>query len=255
MKSKAVLSTIAFASSILLAPQASISGIIGGVSGVECQQEFQNNWQTTLPHVWAHCNGFKNAIGNVLFYYNLDGAEPYWEETLDYYEPEAVDLFYANTHGGAWAGRAVWAMWNQNSLASSNEMRLGDENRGLSILSTYACETLRHNGIVDRYRSIMRGGLRYTTGSHDKLYDSITTDEVGEDYANNLRDGDSIRYAWRDAVSDWWTSQDATVLTTGVNSSDCHNRRANMTWGNYKNYPRLRDSQVAHYCWTWWEDL
>lgn len=34
----------------------------------------------------------------------------------------------------------------------------------------------------------MTGGLRYTTDSHDKFYDSWTNDEVGEKYAGNLND-------------------------------------------------------------------
>ncbi|MCU7853686.1 MAG: hypothetical protein KZQ80_15885 [Candidatus Thiodiazotropha sp. (ex Monitilora ramsayi)] len=34
----------------------------------------------------------------------------------------------------------------------------------------------------------MAGGLHYTTGSHNKFFDGWTTEEVGEDYADNLND-------------------------------------------------------------------
>ena len=169
--------------------------------------------------------------------------------------PAGVDIYYSETHGGAWNGRAVWAMWNDGSLASSNQMWLGNENQGLSILSTYACATLKHDGIVSRYDSVMAGGLRYTTGSHDKFYDGLTTDEVGEDYADNLKDGDSIRYAWRDGVSDWYHDQDATVMTTGTNASDCSSRRSGMRWTNYNGYPRRTSGNIGYYCWTWWNNL
>jgi len=228
---------------------------VAGEAGVACQKSYQNGWQNTLHYAWNNCSGFKNEIGNVQFYYNLVGAEPYWETTWDQYEPETVDIYYSETHGGAWDGRAVWAMWDDGSLASSNQMWLGNENQGLSILSTYSCATLQHDGIVGRYDSVFAGGLRYTTGSHDKFYDGLTTDEVGEDYADNLKDGDSIRYAWRDGVSDWYHDQDATVLTTGYTLSECKSRRSGMKWTNYGSYPRRRDGDVNWYCWTWWNNL
>jgi len=228
---------------------------IYGEAGVACQKSYQNGWQSTLHYAWNNCSGFKNEIGNVQFYYNLAGAEPYWETTWDQYEPETVDIYYSETHGGAWDGRAVWAMWDDGSLASSNQMWLGNENQGLSILSTYSCATLKHDGIVGRYDSVFAGGLRYTTGSHDKFYDGLTTDEVGEDYADNLKDGDSIRYAWRDGVSDWYHAQDATVLTTGYTLAECKSRRSGMKWTNYGSYPRRRNGDVNWYCWTWWNNL
>ena len=79
--------------------------------------------------------------------------------------------------------------------------------------------------------------------------------QVGEDYADNLKDGDSIRYAWRDGVSDWYHAQDATVLTTGYTLSECKSRRSGMKWTNYGSYPRRRNGDVNWYCWTWWNNL
>jgi hypothetical protein len=37
-------------------------------------------------------------------------------------------------------------------------------------------------------------------GSQDKLYDGVTTNECGEDFADNLQDGDSIKWAWLTAM-------------------------------------------------------
>ncbi|MCU7843054.1 MAG: hypothetical protein KZQ93_04360 [Candidatus Thiodiazotropha sp. (ex Monitilora ramsayi)] len=251
---KHLLPPVFLLSTGLLTATAASAGI-HGEAGVACQKSYENGWQTKLNYAWNNCSGFKNEIGNVQFYYNLAGAEPYWETSKDQYEPETVDIYYSETHGGAWANRAVWAMWDDGSLASSNQMMLGNENQGLSILSTYSCETLKHDDIIGRYDSVMAGGLRYTTGSHDKFYDGWTTDEVGEDYADNLNDGDTIRYAWRDGVSDWYHAQDATVMTTGTNAADCSARRSGMRWTNYNAYARRTSGNIGYYCWTWWNNL
>ncbi len=248
---KTLASAIALSYGLLAAPLVDA----GGKTGSACQKEYQNGWQTTLNYAWANCSRFNNEIGNTQFYYNLHGAEPYWEVTYDYYMPEAVDLFYSETHGGAWTGEAVWAMWDDGDLASSDDMMLGNENERLSILSTYSCATLAHDDIPGRYWRIMGGGTRFTTGSHDKFYDGSTTDEVGEDYADNLKDGDSIRYAWRDGVSDWYFAQDATAMTTGSSQSNCSNRRSGMKWNNYNSYSRLDSGSISYYCWTYWNNL
>jgi hypothetical protein len=228
--------------------------------GTECQADYQNNWQTNLSHSWKRCGWFNDELDDTdtkVFYYNLDGAKPYFETTSDQFELDNVHLVYVNTHGGGWSTKSVWAMWNQNVLADSLNMRLGDEAYGLSIFSTYSCETLKFNDskMWTRMSSIMRGGVRIATGSHDKLYDSITTDEVGEDYADNLQDGDKIKYAWKDANSDWATDQDVTVMATGTNESNCHSRRDNMKWQNFGSYGRIRDNQIGWYCYWYWNNL
>jgi len=228
--------------------------------GTGCQSDFQNNWQNTLPHVWERCSWFNNELDDTdykIFYYNLSNAKWWWETGGDQLTLDNVNLFYASTHGGGWYSQSVWAMWDQNMLADSTYMRLGDEAYGLSIFATYACETLKFNDgrMWTRMGPIFRGGLRIALGSHDKLYDSVTTNETGEDFADNLQKGYSIQYAWQDANSDWATSQDVTVMATGVNSSDCAYRRDNMTWQNYTYYGRLRDGSISYYCYRYWDDL
>jgi hypothetical protein len=213
-----------------------------------------------LSNTWERCGWFNNELDDTdtkVFYYNLHGAKWWWEDSGDQTTLDNVNLFYASTHGGAWGASSVWAMWDDGQLAYSSSMRLGDESYGLSILSTYACETLKFDDgqMWTRMGPIFRGGLRYATGSHDKLYDSSTTNEVGEDYADNLQKQNAIKYAWKDANSDWATSQDVTVMATGVNATDCYARRDNMKWQNYTSYSRLRDYQIGYYCYTYWSDL
>lgn len=250
--------TIPFAASTFLL--ATAGSLAVARFGTECQEEYQNDWQDELHYVWERCSGFNNELDDTdtkVYYYDLHGAKSWWENTNDQLGMETVNLLYASTHGGGWATQSVWAMWDQNQLADSLKMRLGDESNGLSIFSTYSCETLKFNDgkLWTRMGPVMRGGLRYATGSHDKLYDGITTDETGEDYADNLQDGDTIRYAWKDGNSDWATSQDVTVMATGSNKSNCESRRDGMKWQNYTSYGRLRDGQIGWYCYWYWNNL
>ena len=228
--------------------------------GTGCQADYQDNWQTTLSHVWKRCGWFNDELDDTdhkIFYYNLHGAKWWWETGGDQLTLDNVNLFYASTHGGGWSDKSVWAMWDKNSLAESTNMRLGDESYGLSILATYACETLKFSDgkMWTRMGPIFRGGLRIALGSHDKLYDSITTDETGEDFADNMQKSHTLKYAWKDANSDWATSQDVTVMATGTSSADCANRRDTMKWQNYTSYPRLRDGDIKYYCYSYWNNL
>ena len=228
--------------------------------GTGCQQDFQNGSQTTLGNTWNRCGWFNNELDDTdtkIFYYNLHGAQWWWHEGGDSGTLDNVNLFYTSTHGGGWSTASVWAMWDQNVFAWSSSMRLGDDASGLSIFASYACETLKFNDgkMWTRMGPIFRGGLRIALGSHDKVYDSITTDEVGEDFADELQSSNTIKYAWKDANSDWNTDQDITVMATGRNASDCANRRDTMKWQNYTNYGRLRDSSAAYYCYWYWDNL
>lgn len=228
--------------------------------GTGCQSDYQNNWRDELPHVWKRCGWFNNELDDTdykIFYYNLHGAKWWWETGGDQLTLDNVNLFYASTHGGGWSDKSVWTMWDQNQRAFSTNMRLGDESYGLSILATYSCETLKFNDgkMWTRMGPIFRGGLRIALGSHDKLYDSITTDETGEDFADNMQKSYTLKYAWKDANSDWATSQDVTVMATGTSSANCASRRDNMKWQNYTSYGRLRDGDIKYYCYRYWNNL
>lgn len=228
--------------------------------GTNCQSDYQNGWQDTLPEVWNRCAWFNDELDDTdtkIFYFNLHNSKWWWETGGDQSRLDSVSLFYSSTHGGAWGNQAVWAMWNEDQLADSLQMRLGDEATGLSIFATYACETLKFNDdkMWTRMGPIFRGGLRYATGSHDKLYDGITTNETGEDFADGLQDGQTIKYAWKDANSDWWVDNDVTVMATGVSTSNCESRRDHMKWQNFKNYDRLQDGEIKRYCYWYWDNL
>ncbi|MGH7860425.1 MAG: DUF6345 domain-containing protein, partial [Candidatus Binatia bacterium] len=84
---------------------------------------------------------------------------------------------------------------------SSVNWRFGDNARQVKILSQYACETLWIDGFAyDRWDEVFKGGLYLATGSHDKVYASYYTDDIGEDYADNLQGGTSVKWSWFDGL-------------------------------------------------------
>lgn len=239
--------------------EASLAGV-RSVFGTMCQQEYQNGWQVTLWHANDRCKWFNDRLDDTdtkAFYNNLHNAKSRWEDTQDHKRAETVDLLFSSVHGGTEPETAFFSMWDQDEFVDTVNMRLGDEERGLSILSTYSCETLRVSDghLKDRWRAAMRGGLRFVTGSHATLWDGSTTDEVGEDFASGLQHAQTLRYAWKDAVSDWYFENDAAVMATGISRTDCKHRRKNMRWTDFADFPRRRDTNVNFFCWTKWADL
>jgi hypothetical protein len=212
----------------------------------ECQESFQYGWQSSLPKTWKRCSLFNAELNDtdLLYYYtDLQNSKYAWEDPADQF--------------WIWSDRAVWAMWNYWELADSAQMRLGDEAWRLSILATYACETLKNsdNLLPTRLGPLFAGGLRFALGSHGTVWASSYTDEVGEDFADGLQKGKSLRYAWKDGNSDWWHDQDVAVATTGATSSDCYYRRSAMTWQNFHTFPRLQDWQIGWYCTNRWDNI
>lgn len=229
----------------------STQGIAGMTFGTMCQQEFQNDWLGSLPNTWIRCGGFNSRFDDVAtqsFYYSLGGAKPVWETTYSPWYLDSVSLFFASTHGGAWSGTAAYAMWDAYSHAFSKYMRLGTN---LSILSTYSCQTLLPDAeIVTRWLPVLAGGLPIVTGSHGSLYASYWTDDIGEDYANNLANGWSVKDAWFDGLWDAWTPQDVAVLSDGRTASECYARKDGITAYNAQSQLRLRDGAIGYMCWT-----
>jgi hypothetical protein len=88
----------------------------------------------------------------------------------------------------------------------------------------YACQTIYKNDFssqgYSRYNNIFHG-LHLILGAWGSFWDGWTTEECGEDFADNLIDGWSLRSAWFDGTSDWWCDQEAAVLS--AERSDTYN--------------------------------
>lgn len=224
--------------------------------GAWCQADYQNGWLPTLPYSWNHCQGLIDQMSQTvpkLFYWNLHGAKPFLEGSLDQVWTEAADFVYVKTHGSAGMTSASYAMWDKNVNAFTTSMTLGNESRGTSILSTHACETLKDDGkIPTRWAATLNGGLRIVTGSFATVYDGWTTDDVGADYASDLQDGDTVAEAWKDGASDWYTSSDLGVLATGTSKTNCFARLDGMKFQNFSAFPQLHAETIGFFCRRFW---
>src|SRR5258706_4654297 len=67
--------------------------------GTECQADYQNNWQVNLENSWKRCSWFNDELDDTdtkVFYYNLDGAKPFFETPSDQLELDNVHLGYVH---------------------------------------------------------------------------------------------------------------------------------------------------------------
>ena len=241
-----------FAAALILTCEAGATAKFGAL----CQKEFQNGWIDTLDESWNRCQWFVDELDESdtkAFYWNLHGKKPFIETSNDQDVAENVHLLYMSTHGGAWSNTAVYSMWDNKTRAVTTSMFLGNENLGLHLLSTYACDTLKDDGLLPtRWVSAMSGGLKFVSGSHDTVYDGVTTNEQGEDYADELQSGNTLKYAWHDSVYDAYSSEDASVMSTGTDKANCHWRRDTMKWQTFGGYSRITGASIGYFCrWQW----
>ena len=220
--------------------------------GTLCQKvyewvpEWEHYWQDSLDEAYVHCGRFIDELNDTdesVFYYDLINMKPYIEDTYDDIIADHVDLLYILTHGGVTNTDARWAMWNKFTNALSSQMRLGDDDRKLQILVSCSCHTLQTDGLIARWRSIFRGGLKYALGSHDIIHMGKNENECGKEFADNLQDGDKFKYAWKDAFNEPFSENVVIAVSTGNTESECEDRRDLMKWQNFgPNFGRLRDS-------------
>lgn len=235
----------------------------GRYFGVECQETYENDWLEEIDQAWDRCSGFKDKMDDTdysRFYYDLNGAAPYWQDSNDSAELDNVELLFASTHGGTFAVTdASYAMWNNGVRVYSGTMRLGDDATKLKIFSTWSCHTLdwRDGHLWDRMYPIFSGGLIIATGSQDILISGPSTDEVGNDYAENLQNGYTVNEAWHDVLNDWIVDNDGVVMATGNLWQSCTNRLNNFKWATtpWPNLPILRDFAISEMCLNYWFDL
>jgi hypothetical protein len=237
--------------------------------GAHCQDVFQNHWVGDLG--WGDCGNFVNEASKQAtlgFYYNLQGKKYYWENGGDQAAGslETVDLFYSDTHGGAWlADSADYAMWEDGTSsfdlrALTRNMTLGDEGRGLSIFATKSCGTLtmdgsdaNYNGLYDAYErwdSVFSGGLRVAlSGAGDVFYDN----DSGRIFMQYMNAGYSIKDSWYYGLSYSAAATDIGVLFSGFTQPDCSNRMQGMTWNNFNAgaYNRVTGLPIQLCGWQW----
>jgi hypothetical protein len=230
--------------------------------GVRCQSDFQNSWNPTI-NMYPMCNNFINDMrgtDTVDFYFNLHGANVAFtsgngaETCKACGGADSVDFLLIATHGGIAnndPNYAAYAMWDKDSFAWTNDMRLGASGQQLKIFATYACDTFKTSDghFWGRWKSAYSGGLKIGLGGHDLLYDGNS--QKGTEFADRIKDGQPVGLSWLEAV---WYGDNAnhpSVANTGVNSTDCWNRQGSNLLG-VEYLPVLRDSKIGYICYSGW---
>jgi hypothetical protein len=231
--------------------------------GVRCQDSFQNTWAPTID-VETGCSDFISQIQSswpVDFYFNLHGAAAAFtsgnaNETCNSCGGvDSVDFFFMGTHGTIAnnnANYAGYAMWDDNSIAWTPSMRLGDSGKQVKALATFSCDTLKSgDGLLpSRWGSAFAGGVKIVVGGHDLLWTGSDQSAM-QNFASNLENSMSIGSSWLNAVYYANNSNNPAVANTGANASDCWNRQG-VGMGQIMSESPLRDSKVGYYCWTNW---
>ncbi|MCJ7444547.1 MAG: DUF6345 domain-containing protein [Methanotrichaceae archaeon] len=192
-----------------------------------------------MDYAFSVCNGFYEKLieagHTCAFYYANDDC---WERDLrsatlggeDTNYGDTVDLFFMNTHGGIDNSGNHYLHYNNpvdNFHGNLTNMRLGDD-YNLEWLLIKACSLVDLNNVGAVWDMFQR--LHIFCGSWDKMWSGPTTDEVGEDVAQNLIDGEPVYNAWIDGVSDWWEDNHPIVIAAersetwdGINEPDWAN--------------------------------
>jgi hypothetical protein len=172
-----------------------------------------------LPYTYDICNGLESRLsqaGHVQEFYWLN--DDCWEIDLrsatqggiDSSYSDNVDLFFILTHGGYWdkATHLVYNVAMDDWSISSKEWRLGDKK--LNWLCLYGCHSIDIGQPLDHLHVFQ--GLHELCGSYGDMYSGWKVTEVGEDFADNMIDGDPVSRAWLSGVSDWWIDNHPMVL-------------------------------------------
>jgi hypothetical protein len=234
--------------------------VIGKRFGTICQADFQNNWQVNLaPFVWDTCVRFNNRMDDTdtkQFYGSMVGAKSSFEDAGDQNWVEQVSLLFTDTHGGVLSDTAIAAMWDNGSFHETKNSYWGDESVGISLWAAYACGMLKiDSNTWTRWNRLMKGGLYAVAGSHDTVWASSSTDDAGENFAEELQAGVAYRYAWRNGIQDDSNQQDGMVMFSGNSSSDCSSRRSGITWQNVTSYTRRVNGSMTNLCWSYWDNI
>jgi hypothetical protein len=173
-----------------------------------------------LTYTFNICNGFDEVLrdhGHTRAFYwaNEDCYELDLRDVgmggLDDDWSDDVDLFFISTHGGNDAGisRLLYNAPQDNWRTYASQWRLGNDN--IEWLMMYACTTVNLDHVVALWDAFR--GMHQICGAWDSMWDGWTTDECGEDVAQNLVDGYTVADAWIDGVSDWWVDNHPVVVS------------------------------------------
>ena len=227
--------------------------------GVEWVNDFHNDSceQNDLSYCDDQVVGFYNHMGNhghvKVFNWGNDNA---WE--TDFRHPtfggdslnwsDDVHFCMVNDHGGNNANVVTFSFSkaHTNCSIASTKMRLGRKN--LKWLAALGCDAVLNTNashIVACWGGPMQG-VHIVCGFIGTAADSWWTSDLGEDFADDICDGDTIAGAWVSDAYSFWTGDDSIAIAAGVSRDDAVNRRDHETldW---------RDINVASTNWLAWK--
>ena len=233
--------------------------------GARSDDSYQNTWQNTVPGLDAICGGFASKMNTYAdsqkkFWAGLGNGDAFEEGTDDMtYGVDTVDLFMVCTHGRLWYNpdRFSLAMWYENDRAFSNDMLLGDDDRGLSVFSAYSCSLMNvtsttSTNMWNRWHPVFSGGLRAATGFATEAY--AWSNDAGTNYAEELHvSGRAIARAWVYTMEVHDSHKPTAVYTQKTYGTDpmlygCGARLNYMTLANYTTFPKLADNDISTFC-------
>ena len=154
-----------------------------------------------LTYTFNRSNGFDSELRTAghtrRFYF---GDRDCWENDIrdtdqggdDRNWVDNVDIFWIEAHGNRTSdgqARMLYDIDRNNWRTFSGTWQLG-ENWNAEWIMAYSCKTVDRNNVTGLWNIF--AGLHIYCGAWDNMYDGITTDECGEDVADNLTDGDPV---------------------------------------------------------------
>jgi len=203
-----------------------------------------------LSYTFNRSNGLSSKLRNsghqCKFYW---GNTDCWETDLrdadqggdDTTYTDSVDLMWIETHGNHTDNGQAYMVFDTPQTAwdtYSGQWQLGELYGNAEWVMAYSCNTVDRNNILGLLNIF--AGLHIYCGAWDSMYDGTTTDECGEDVADNLVHGHTVSQAWHDGVSDWYVDNhpitvcvgDAATWNNGDVRWDLSYLNADHLWGH-----------------------
>jgi hypothetical protein len=229
--------------------------------GVEWVNRFHSDScnQHNLEYCDDQAEGFYNTMGSHgharVFDWGDDNA---WE--TDFRHPDFgsggdslnwsddVHFCFFDDHGGNWDNvlHIAFSHAHNQCLSPSNTWRLGRKN--LKWFVACGCEGVL-NTKADHIVSVWGGpmqGVHLVLGYIGDSHDTWWTDDLGEDFADDICDGDVIASSWIDRAYSWWVDDDSIAIAAGESQDDAVNRREHETLN-------WRDIDVRSTNWLAWK--
>ena len=161
---------------------------------------------------------------------------------------DTVDIMFISSHASTMNSDYFSVVLKDTSLWKSDTGRFGDDSRGLKLFVIWTCSNMGNGDgyRIARWDSIFKGGLKMAVGFISPAYPSDP--DVGYNFANNLHDGYTIKYAWHLATNPVHAHHIPGYIVTGTNCTDAATR-SSMEYTEFESssFPALQDGNIGCY--------